>query len=134
MNDVRDQYERDAQRLWRRWCRAARYALETTVVDAMLRYRLGSIQEAHNAVRDLLAGPEGWVYMLQRARRTARLRRRRQVEGLVLRLAYSMPVAAGRCSIAKAVRRAGFAVSPSTVRRMLVRHGVWEAGGSRDAG
>lgn len=128
MNEVRDRYERDAQRLWRRWFRAARYALETTAVDAMLRYRLGSILEAHNAVRDLIAGPEGWVYMLQRARRTARLRRRRQVEDLVLRLAFSMPVA-GRCSIALAVRRAGFAVSPSTVRRMLVRRGLWDGDG-----
>ena len=123
---TRDRYEREAQRLWKRWLRAARYALKTTVMDAMLRFRLGSRLEVSNAARDVQAGPRGWVYMLQRARRVVRLRCREEVEMLVLRVAYAMPTA-GRCSIARAVRRAGFAVSPSTVRRMLGRLGVWEA-------
>ena len=81
---TRDRYEREAQRLWKRWLRAARYALKTTVVDAMLRFRLGSRLEVSNAVRDMQAGPRGWVYMLQRARRVVRLRCRQEVEMLVL--------------------------------------------------
>jgi len=126
MNEhARDRYEREAQRLWRRWFRAARYALKTTDVDARLRYRFRDHQEVRKAVRDVLAGRTGWVYMLDRARRTARVRLRREVEDLVLRMAFSMPMF-GRERLANAVRRAGYAVSPSTVRRMLVRRGFWK--------
>ena len=124
MTPIRDHIERFAQRLWRRWLRAAHYALKTTPIDAMLRCRLTSHREVHNAVRDVCDGREGLVYMLQRARRAARNRLRLEIEDLAIRLAFSMP-AGGRGTLARAAARAGYAVSPSTIRRMLVRRGLW---------
>ena len=115
---VRDRSERKARALWRRWYRAARYAQETSVIDATLRYRFRDHQEVRKALRDVLAGRKGLVYMLMRARKAARLRLQHEVEGVVLRIAYSMP-AAGRDRIAEAVRRAGYRVSPTTVWRTL---------------
>ncbi|MBV1861568.1 MAG: hypothetical protein KUG77_24330 [Nannocystaceae bacterium] len=124
MIQLRDHIERFAQRLWRRWLRAARYALETTPMDAMLRYRFADHKEVRNAVRDVLEGREGLVYMLHRARRAARNRLRPEIENLAIRLAFSMP-AGGRGTLARAAARAGYAVSPSTIRRMLLRRGLW---------
>ena len=122
----RDRLERYARNLWRRWLRAARYARRTTVLDAQLRYRLHSVLEVRNAVRDVLAGREGWAHMLVRARRTARCRLRRDIERRIVELATTMPVRThGRHSLAAAVRRAGYGVSPSMVRRVLVRRGLW---------
>lgn len=123
--NTRDRYERAAVQIWKRWYRAAHYAMKTTAVDAVLRFRLRDHHEAWDAVRDVLAGREGLANMLRRARRAARLRLRRKVEDVVLRVAFSMPAGAGRCTLARAVRRAGYAVSPSTVRRMLERRGAW---------
>ena len=122
--EQRDRYERLAQCLWKRWLRAARYAQQTSVVDAVLRYRFKDHQEVRKAVRDVVAGPEGQRYMLLRARKAARIRLKDEVEDLAIRIAFSMPTGT-RDSIAQAVRRAGFAVSPSTVRRVLVRRGFW---------
>ncbi|MBV1858594.1 MAG: hypothetical protein KUG77_09305 [Nannocystaceae bacterium] len=123
-----DRLERYARYLWKRWLRAARYAQQTSVVDAVLRYRLKDHQEVRKAVRDVLAGPEGLVYMLHRARKAARYRLKHEVEDLAIRIAFSMPMGS-RDAIAKAVRRAGYAVSPSTIRRVLVRRGLWARGG-----
>ena len=127
-----DRLERYARCLWRRWLRAARYAQHTSVVDALLRYRLADHQEVRKAVRDVQAGPEGLSYMLQRARKTARYRLRHEVEDLAIRIAFTMP-AGGRGALAERVRRAGYAVSPSTVRRVLVRRGLWCDRGVDDA-
>ena len=119
-----DRLERYARCLWKRWLRAARYAQQTSVVDALLRYRFKDHQEVRKAVRDVVAGPEGLVYMLHRARRAARHRLKNEVEDRAIRIAFSMPTGT-RDSIAQAVRRAGYAVSPSTIRRVLVRRGLW---------
>lgn len=119
-----DRLERYARCLWKRWLRAARYAQQTSVVDALLRYRFKDHQEVHKAVRDVEAGSEGLLYMLLRARKTARYRLKEQVEDLAIRIAFAMP-AGSRGAIAERVRRAGYAVSPSTVRRVLVRRGLW---------
>ncbi len=125
MTKNKDRFERFAQRLWRRWYRAAGYAHEFSVVDAVLRYRLQNPKEVRNAQRDVLAGREGLVHMLHRARVTARRRFQKQVEDVAIRMAVLMPVG-GRETIARAVRRAGYAVSPSTVRRALLRRGQWD--------
>ena len=130
MKEKKDRFERYARCLWRRWLRAARYAQEYSVVDAALRYRLRHEREVRNAVRDVQAGREGLVYMLSRARRVARKRLRKEVEDLVIHVAFSLP-GGGRETLANAVRRAGYAVSPSTVRRALLRHGLWGSRGSR---
>ena len=98
------------------------------MVDALLRYRFKDHQEVRKAVRDVQAGHEGLLYMLQRARKAARYRLRAEVEDFAIRAAFAMPTGS-RDAIAKAVRRAGYAVSPSTVRRVLVRRGVWSRGG-----
>lgn len=123
MKPSRDCFERLAQRLWKRWHRAAQYAMETTAVDAMLRYRLRD-QEVRRAIRDLQRGCEGLAYMLDRARRCARVRLTKKVEDLAIRLAYSMPMT-GRHGLARAAARAGFPTSPTTIRRLLGRRGLW---------
>ena len=128
-----DRLERYAQCLWKRWLRAARYAQETSVVDAVLRYRMKDHQEVRKAVRDVVAGPDGLVYMLHRARRAARIRLKDKVEDLAIRAALSMPVGS-RDAIAKVVQQAGYAVSPSTIRRVLVRRGLWCGKGAARAG
>jgi hypothetical protein len=128
-----DRLERYARRLWKRWLRAARYAQETSVVDALLRYRFKDHQEVRKAVRDVIAGPEGLAYMLHRARKAARYRLKDEVEDLATRVAIAMPMGS-RNVIAKAVQRAGYAVSPSTIRRVLVRRGLWCTGGAHHVG
>ena len=122
---MRDRLERCALKLWRRWLRMARYALKTTRTDALLRYRIQNRQEVSKAVEDVLAGREGLVHMLVRARRTARSRMRARIESEVLRAAMSVGVGEGREAIAKVVRRAGYHVGASTVRRVLERRGLW---------
>jgi hypothetical protein len=97
--------------------------METTAVDAMLRYRLRD-QEVRRAIRDLQRGCEGLAYMLDRARRCARVRLTKKVEDLAIRLAYSMPMT-GRHGLARAAARAGFPTSPTTIRRLLGRRGLW---------
>ena len=130
----RDRLEHYARNLWKRWLRAAHYAQRTTPVDAQLRYRLHSVLEVRNAVRDVLAGREGWAHMLVRARRTARCRLRLDIERRIMKLAMTMPVLThGRHSLAAAVRRAGYGVSPSMVRRVLVRRGLWGSSTTRSA-
>lgn len=62
--------------------------------------------------------------MLQRARLAGRNRLRLDIEDLAIRWAFSMP-AGGRGTLAQAAVRAGYAVSPSTIRRMPVRRGLW---------
>lgn len=121
---MRDHLEHYARRLWKRWIRAARYALQTSSTDAMLRYRFAHVQEVRKAMRDLAAGRSGLLYMLSRARRVARNHLRTEVEALAVRLAYAMPLD-GRDALARAAARAGWAVSPSTIRRVLVRRGLW---------
>ena len=128
-----DRLERYARCLWKRWLRAARYAQQTSVVDALLRYRFKDHQEVRKAVRDVVAGPEGLVYMLHRARKAARYRLREEVEDVAIRIAFAMP-AGGRGVIAEKVRKAGYAVSRSTIHRILVRRGVWGEGGADRAG
>lgn len=122
-----DRLERYARCLWKRWLRAARYAQETSVVDALLRYRFKDHQEVRKAVRDVIAGPEGLVYMLHRARKAARYRLKEEVEDLAVRIAFATPFG-GRDVIADKVRQAGYAVSPSTIRRVLMRRGLWGTG------
>ncbi|MGH1348565.1 MAG: hypothetical protein ACRBN8_43870 [Nannocystales bacterium] len=119
-----DRLERYARWLWKRWLRAAHYAQKTSVVDALLRYRFNDHQEVRKAVRDVVAGPEGLVYMLHRARRAARYRLREEVEDIAIRIAFAMPAGGGGV-IAEKVRKAGYAVSRSTIRRIMVRRGVW---------
>ncbi len=123
-----DRLERYARCLWKRWLRAARYAQQTSVVDALLRYRLNDHQEVRKAVRDLVAGPEGLVYMLHRARKAARYRLREEVEDVAIRVAFAMPAGGGGV-IAEKVRKAGYAVSRTTIQRILERRGLW--GGRR---
>jgi len=118
-----DRLERYARCLWKRWLRAARYAQQTSVVDALLRYRFKDHQEVRKAVRDVVAGPEGLVYMLHRARKAARYRLRSEVEDVAIRIAFAMP-AGGGSAIAQRVRKAGYVVSRSTIQRILVRRGV----------
>ncbi|MGH1348911.1 MAG: hypothetical protein ACRBN8_45685 [Nannocystales bacterium] len=127
-----DHLERYARCLWKRWLRAARYAQQTSVVDAVLRYRFKDHQEVRKAVRDVVAGPEGLIYMLRRARKAARYRLKNEVEDLAIRIAFSMPTGS-RDAIAKAVRQAGYAVSPSTIRRVLLRRGLWGTAGGPSA-
>lgn len=124
---MRDRLERCALKLWRRWLRMARYALRTTRIDAQLRYRIRNHQEVHKAVEDLLAGREGLRHMLTRARRTARTRMRAHIENAVVRAALSVSVGGGREAIARVVRRAGYCVGASTVRRVLERRGMWRS-------
>jgi len=123
-----DRLERYAQCLWKRWLRAARYAQETSVVDAVLRYRMKDHQEVRKAVRDVVAGREGLVYMLLRARKAARYRLRKEVEDVAIRIAFAMPTGGGG-AIAEKVRKAGYVVSRTTINRILVRRGLW--GGRR---
>lgn len=127
MKPSRDHFERLAQRLWKRWHRAARYAMEHTCVDAMLRFRLHDTQEARRAVRDVLQGREGLAHMLVRARRVVRNRLRHKVEDLAIRLAYAMPTA-GRYELARAAAAEGYHVAASTMRRVLQRRGLWRVG------
>lgn len=122
---MRDRLERCALKLWRRWLRMARYAQRTTRVDALLRYRIDNHQEVTKAVQDVLAGREGLVHMLRRARRTVRHRMRSRIEREVLRAAFSVSPGEGREAIARVVRRAGYGVGASTVRRVLERRGLW---------
>ena len=122
---MKDRLERCALKLWRRWLRMARYALRTTRTDALLRYRIQNHQEVTKAVEDVLAGREGLLHMLARARRTARSRMRARIESEVLRAAMSIGVGEGREAIARVVRRAGYGVGASTVRRVLERRGLW---------
>lgn len=122
---MRDRLERYAQRLWRRWLRVARYAEETTVVDAMLRFRIAHHQEVRRALDDVRAGRVGLVRMLARARRTARRRMQARIEREVIRAALSVGAGQGREAIARVVRRAGYGVGASTVRRVLMRRGLW---------
>ena len=122
---MRDRLERCALKLWRRWLRMARYALKTTRTDALLRYRIRNHQEVSKAVEDVLAGREGLVHMLVRARRTVRNRLRTRIEDEVVRAAMSVSVGQGREAIARVVRRAGYRVGSSTVRRVLQRRGLW---------
>ena len=122
---MRDRLERCALKLWRRWLRMARYALKTTRTDALLRYRIQNHQEVSKAVEDVLAGREGLVHMLVRARRTARSRMRARIESEVLRAAVSVGVGEGREAIARVVRRAGYCIGASTVQRVLTRRGMW---------
>ena len=139
---MRDRLERCALKLWRRWLRMARYALKTTRTDALLRFRIRNHQEVSKAVEDVLAGREGLVHMLVRARRTARSRMRTRIESEVVRVAMSIGVGSGRTVIARAVERAGYRVGDSTVRRVLERRGLWsrkeaemrERAGVRDRG
>jgi len=119
-----DRLERYARCLWKRWLRAARYAQETSVVDAVLRYRMKDHQEARKAVRDVVAGPERLVDMLHRARKSARHRLRNEVEDIAIRIAFAMPAGDGGV-IAEKVRKAGYVVSRSTIKRILVRRGLW---------
>lgn len=121
---MRDRLERYALKLWRRWLRMAHYALRTTRFDAQLRYRIDNHQEVRKAVEDVLAGREGLVHMLARARRTARSRLQAQIEREVIRAALSVSAGQGREAIARAVRRAGYGVGASTVRRVLERRGM----------
>ncbi len=122
---MRDRLERCALELWRRWLRVARYALQTTRTDALLRYRIRNHQEVRKAVEDVQAGREGLVHMLGRARRTVRHRMRTRIEHEVIRAALSMHAGEGREAIARVVRRAGYRVGASTVRRVLERRGIW---------
>lgn len=133
---MRDRLERYAQRLWRRWLRVARYAEETTMVDAMLRFRIAHHQEVRRALDDVRAGRVGLVRMLARARRTARRRMQARIEREVIRVALSVGAGQGRETIARAVRRAGYGVGASTVRRILMRRGLWfdPEAGVRDRG
>jgi|GEM_PF-1953887 len=139
---MRDRLERCALKLWRRWLRMARYALKTTRTDALLRFRIRNHQEVSKAVEDVLAGREGLVHMLVRARRTARSRMRTRIESEVVRVAMSIGVGSGRAVIARVVERAGYRVGGSTVRRVLERRGLWsrkeaemrERAGVRDRG
>ena len=102
------------------------------MVDALLRYRFKDHQEVRKAVRDVLAGREGLLYMLQRARKTARYRLRDEVEDVAIRVAFAMP-AGGRGVIAEKVRKAGYAVSRSTIQRIMVRRGLWGGGNTSHA-
>lgn len=122
---MRDRLERYALKLWRRWLRMARYALKTTRFDAQLRYRIRNHHEVRKAVEDVLAGREGLVHMLARARRTARSRLTARIESEVIRAALSVSIGDGREAIARVVRRAGYSVGGSTVRRILMRRGMW---------
>lgn len=122
---MRDWLERYALKLWRRWLRMAHYALRTTRFDAQLRYRIDNHQEVRKAVEDVLAGREGLVHMLARARRTARSRLKARIESEVIRAALSVSAGEGREAIARVVRRAGCGVGDSTVRRILQRRGMW---------
>ena len=135
---MRDRLERCALKLWRRWLRMARYALQTTRTDAQLRYRIRNHQEVRKAVEDYLAGPEGLRHMLQRARRTVRVRMQARIEQEILRVAFSMGPRDGRGAIARAVRRAGYAIGESTVWRVLRRRNLVPrfrpAGGRRPRG
>ena len=124
MKPSRDRFERMAQRLWRRWYRAALYAREHSRVDAMLRFRLHDYKETRGAMRDVMRGEEGLAYMLTRARRVARLRMRRKTEDLLIRLAHELPTA-GRHQLAAAALKRGYDVGASTVRRVLQRCGHW---------
>ena len=128
-----DRLERYARCLWKRWLRAARYAQQTSVVDALLRYRFKDHQEVRKAVRDVVAGRDGLAYMLLRARKAARYRLRNEVEDVAIRIAYAMPAGGGGV-IAEKVRMAGYSVSRSTIRRILVRRGVWVEQGADRAG
>ena len=119
-----DRLERYARYLWKRWPRAARYAQQTSIVDALLRYRFKDHQEVRKAVRDVLAGPKGLVYMLHRARKVARHRLKDEVEDIAIRIAFAMPVGRGS-AIAERVQNAGYVVSRSTIPRILVRRGMW---------
>jgi len=121
-----DRLERYARCLWKRWLRAARYAQRTSVVDAVLRYRMKDHQEVRKAVRDVVSGPEGLVYMLHRARKATRYRLRSEVEDVAIRIAFAMPTGGGG-AIADKVREAGYAVSRSTIQRILIRRGLWDA-------
>lgn len=103
----------------------ARYALRTTLVDAMLRYRIAHHREVRMAVEDVTAGREGLTRMLERARRATRRRLRDQIEREVIRAALSVGAGQGRETIARVVRRAGYGVGGSTVRRILMRRGLW---------
>jgi len=118
---MRDRLERYALKLWRRWLRMARYAQRTTRFDAQLRYRIQNHQEVRKAVEDVLAGREGLLHMLARARRTARSRMRARIESEIIRAAMSMSVGEGREAIARVVRRAGYGIGRSMVRRVLKR-------------
>jgi len=131
---MRDRLERCALKLWRRWLRMANYALRTTRFDAQLRYRIRNHQEVRKAVEDVLAGREGLVHMLARARRTARRRMRDRIEREVIRAAMSMSVGEGREAIARVVRRAGYGVGGSMVKRVLTRRGMWPRSGGDGGG
>ncbi|MBV1859012.1 MAG: hypothetical protein KUG77_11425 [Nannocystaceae bacterium] len=75
-------------------------------------------------MQDVADGAEGLVYMLKRAKTAARDWLKEEAEDLAIRLALSIP-AGGRDAIAQAVRRAGYAVNPSTIRRAVVRRRLW---------
>lgn len=86
----RDIFHEMAKRYVRRWLRAARYAAQTSSVDALLRYRLrGGLNEVIRARRDL--ENEDFERLYRRARVTAVWRMRETINAELAELVHTYP-------------------------------------------